>query len=145
MRLEFAIDIHRPPRDVFAVVGNLENDPKWQAAVIAVSKITAGPIAEGARFRHVVSIMGRKTAVDIEFLHYQEGERYVLNCSAGMLVFNTEVRFDPIVQGTRLVTLVAGNPKGLLKLAAVTLSHHRRHEIEADMHNLKQLMESRAL
>src|SRR5438445_11333602 len=58
MRLEFAIDIHRPLRDVFAVVGNLENDPKWQAAVISASKITPGPIAEGARFRHVVNIMG---------------------------------------------------------------------------------------
>src|SRR6266581_3270160 len=111
MRQEFAIDIHRPPRDVFAVVGNLENDPKWQATVISASKITPRPIAEGARFRHIVNIMGRRTVVDMEFVHHLAGERYVLNCSAGMLEFNTEVRFEPIAEGTRLVTLVAGNPR----------------------------------
>jgi hypothetical protein len=60
-------------------------------------------------------------------------------------VFNTEMRFEPIARGTLLVTLVAGNPKGLLKMAAVTLSNHRRHEIEADLRNLRQLIESRAL
>ncbi len=39
----------------------------------------------------------------------------------------------------------AASCNGLLKLAAVTLSNYRRHEIEADMRNLKHLMESRAL
>jgi hypothetical protein len=69
----------RSPRDVFAVVGNLENDRKCQAAVIEASKITAGPIAEGTRFRHFFRIMGRGPVLDVEFLHYAPAERYVLN------------------------------------------------------------------
>jgi hypothetical protein len=50
--------------------------------------------------------------LDTEFLHYAPVRRYVLNCSTGPLVFSTEVRFDRIARGTRLVTLVDGNPKG---------------------------------
>jgi uncharacterized membrane protein len=145
MRLEFAIDIHRPPRDVFALVGNLENDPKWQSAVMAVKKVTDGPIGEGTRFRHLVKLLGRPTDIDIEIVRHDPGHRYALNCICGPLLFGTEVRCEPIAQGTRLVTLIEGKAKGLLKLATVALSHHRQTEIEADLRNLKQLMESAAL
>jgi uncharacterized membrane protein len=142
MRLEFTVDIHRPVQEVFRVVGDLSNDPKWQSAVVEATKVTDGPVAEGARFRHVFRIMGRRTPLDVEFLHYAPMRRYVLSCSAGPLVFSTEVRFEPIARGTRVVTLIAGNPRGLLKVAAVTLSSHRRHEIEADLLNLKRMMEA---
>jgi hypothetical protein len=145
MRLEFAIDIHRSVPDVFRVVGNLENDPKWQKAVTEAIKLSAGPIDAGTRFRHVVRLMGRATAVDMEFRHYAPELRYVLDCVTGPFEFTTEVSFEPIVRGTRLVTWVAGQPKGLAKLAAITLSSHRRHEIEADLHNLKAMLEARSL
>jgi uncharacterized membrane protein len=145
MRLEFSIDIHRPLREVFAVVGNLENDPKWQSAVITVNKLTAGPIGEGTRFRHEMKIMGRRGDLEVEIVNHEPGQRYALHCIYGALIFGTEVRFERIAQGTRLVTLVDGKPKGLLKVAAITLSNFRRSEIEADLRTLKQLMESGAL
>jgi uncharacterized membrane protein len=145
MRLEFTIDIHRPPCDVFALVSNLENDPKWQVAVVAARKVTEGPIGEGTRYRHVVKLMGRPTELDIEIVHHEPGQRYALHCICGPLTFGTEVRFERIDMGTRLVTLVEGQPKGLLRLAAVALSRHRQSEIEADLRRLKQLMESAAL
>jgi uncharacterized membrane protein len=142
MRLEFTIEIQRPLRDVFSVVGNLENDPRWQQAVTNVTKVSTGPIVEGTRFRHVVRLMGRPTVVDMEFLHFDRERRYVLDCVTGPLEFTTDVRFEPVARGTRMVTLVAGQPKGLVKLAAITLSNHRRHEIESDLHNLKRMMEA---
>ena len=142
MRLEFMIDIHRPVREVFGVVGNLENNPKWQSAVIEATKVSAGPIAEGTRFRHVVRLMGRASVIAMEFRHYARERRYVLDCVTGPLEFTTEVSFEPIAGGTRLVTLIAGQPKGLVKLAAITLSNHRRHEIEADLHSLKRMLEA---
>jgi uncharacterized membrane protein len=142
MRLEFTIEIDRPVAEVFAVVANLENDPKWQAAVTQATKVSAGPIGEGTRFRHLVRLMGRPTPIDLEYRHYEPQRRYLPACTTGPLVFSTEVRFKRIARGTRLVTLVAGNPRGLVKLVAVTLSNHRRHEIEADIRNLKRLMEA---
>jgi uncharacterized membrane protein len=145
MRLEFSIDIERPPREVFAVVANLENDPRWQGAILEARKLSRGPIAAGTRFLHVARIMGTKTRFDIEFLEHAPFSRYVLNCVAGPFVFTTEVRFEAVAGGTRIVTLVQGSPSGVLRLAAVTLSNHRRGEIEADLRNLKRLMEAAAL
>jgi hypothetical protein len=69
----------------------------------------------------------------------------MVECHFGPLAFGTEVRFEPTSKGTRLVTLIAGQPKGVLKVAAITLSNYRRSEIEADLVNLKNLMESRVL
>ena len=145
MRLEFTIEIHRPPRDVFALVGNLENDPKWQSAVVAAKKLTVGPIGEGTRFRHVMNLMGRQTDLDLEIVDHEPERRYTLQGAYGPLLFATEVRFEPIAQGTRLVTLVEAHAKGLLRFAAMALSKHRKSEIEADLVRLKQLMESGAV
>lgn len=142
MRLEFVIDVQCPVPDVFDVVGNLENDPKWQKAVTPATKVSEGPIGEGTRFRHLVRLMGRQSAIDIEFRQYVPGQRYVLDCVTGPFEFMTDVRFEPIPGGTRLVTMVAGQPKGILKLAAVTLSNYRRREIDADLQTLKRMMEA---
>ena len=142
MRLEFTVDIRRPLREVFGVVGNLENDPKWQQAVTQATKVSAGPIGEGTRFRHVVRLMGRPAIIDLEFRNYVPQRRYVLGCATGPFMFTTDVSFEPIAGGTRIMTLIAGQPKGLVKLAAITLSNHRRHEIDADLHNLKRMLEA---
>jgi uncharacterized membrane protein len=142
MRLEFTIDIHRPVSEVFELVGNLENDPKWQKAVTQVTRLSAGPVGAGSRYRHIVRLMGRPTPLDVEFIHHTPNRQYLLSCATGPFTFSTDVRFDRTARGTRLVTLVAGNPTGLAKLAAITLSNHRRHEIEADLHNLKHMMEA---
>lgn len=145
MRLEFTIDIHRPVRDVFSVVADLANDPKWQEAVTQATRVTTGPIGEGTRFRHVVRLMGRATALDLEFLQYARERSFVLSCASGPLEFTTEVSFEPIARGTRMVSLIAGRPRGLVRLAAITLSNHRRHEIDADLRNLKRMLEAGVL
>jgi len=145
MRFEFSIEIHRPLRDVFALVGNLENDPKWQSAVVTAKKLTAGPVGAGTRFRHVMRVMGRQTDLDLEMVDHEPERRYVLNGTYGLLLFTTEVRFERIAQGTRLVTLIEVHAKGVLRFAAMALSNHRKSEIEADLHRLKLLMESGAI
>jgi len=145
MRLEFLIDIHRPLREVFHVVGNLENDPKWQSAVLEVEKVTDGPIDTGTRFRHVYRLAGRKAKVDLEFVDYAAPRHYELHCTWGPLTFSTKVFMEPIPKGTRTFTFIEGHGRGGLTLALVALTRRRQREIAADLQNLKSLMESGAL
>ena len=145
MRLEFMIDIHRPVPEVFGVVGNLENDPKWQKAVTQATKVSAGPIAEGRAFAMSSGSWAGQRWPIWSFATTPRRGGSVLGCVSGPFEFTTEVSFEPIARGTRMVTLVAGQPKGLVKLAAITLSSHRRHEIEADLHNLKRMLEAGSL
>jgi uncharacterized membrane protein len=142
VRLEFSIEIARPRDDVFAVVSNLENDPRWQSAVLQSERVTPGRTRAGTRFTQWVSLIGKRTRLDIEFLAFEPTERYVLACVCGPLEFDTEVRFAPTRRGTELEVLVSGRPSGVLRLAAVVLSRHRSAEIEADLGNLKGLLEA---
>ena len=89
--------------------------------------------------------MGRQTDLDLEMVDHEPERRYVLNGTYGLLLFTTEVRFERIAQGTRLVTLIEVHAKGVLRFAAMALSNHRKSEIEADLHRLKLLMESGAI
>jgi hypothetical protein len=145
MRLEFSIQIGRTPRDVFAVVANLENDPRWQQAVMEARKLTTGPIAVGTRFQHTIVMLGSTRRLDIEVSRYLPEQLFCIDCAMGPLLFRTEVHFVGTREGTRIETLVEGRPSGLLRVAAVSLSSHRRGEIERDLHTLKRLMEASAL
>lgn len=145
MRLEFSIEIFRPRKDVFAVVSHLENDPRWQKAVKQSSRLTSGPTQVGTRFRQAVDLLGRRMRVDLEFAEFTPDEGYLLRCECGPLVFDTQVCFTPTRRGTQLTVLVAGRPTGIARIVATTLSRRRSAEIEADLGNLKGLLEAGSL
>jgi uncharacterized membrane protein len=145
VRLEFSIEIARSRDDVFAVVSNLENDPKWQAAVLQSERVTPGKTRPGTRFTQWVNLMGKRTRLDVEFQVFEPPERYLLQCVCGPLEFDTEVRFASMRRGTELEVLVSGKPTGVFRIAAVVLSKHRSAEIEADLGNLKGLLEAGSL
>ncbi len=142
MRFEFSVQIRRPPEEVFAIVSDLENDPKWQAAVLRSERLTPGGTNVGTRFRQWVNLVGTRTRLDIEFQEFEPQHRYVLLCTCGPFVFESEVRFFSTRGGTELEVLVRGRPTGIARIAASVLSRHRSAEIEADLGNLKGLLEA---
>ena len=88
VRLEFSIEIQRSAEDVFELVGNPENDVKWQDAVLEVEKLTPGPIRTGTRYRHTLKILGKRMQVDVEFIERKAPSGYVLR-SLGAPFHNT--------------------------------------------------------
>jgi hypothetical protein len=111
MRLDFTIDIARPVRDAFAIVGDAANDPQWPSAVQQGIKVSTGPIGNGTRFRQQLRLVVRSTVLDIEFRDYVEHRRYVLGCTTGLLEFTTAVSFEQIAFGTGLASPIAGRPR----------------------------------
>jgi hypothetical protein len=150
VRLEFTIEIARTAEDVYALIGDLANDAKWQRAVLEVVKLTPGPIQAGSRYRHTLGILGKRVNVDVEIVERQPHFAYVLQCRSPPFDFETHVRLTPLpsrqgVRSTLVETVVEGRPTGVARIAAVALSRHRSAEIARDLHALKRLMESGAL
>ncbi len=94
MRLEFSIEIERSVEDIYELVGNPENDVKWQDAVVEVHKLTPGPIQTGSRFRHTLRIFGKRMGVDVEFIERQPHSGYVLQCRSAPFDFETACAVD---------------------------------------------------
>ena len=53
LKIESATVINRPVEEVFSVLSNLENNPKWSSAFLEVKKTSDGPIAVGTTWRAV--------------------------------------------------------------------------------------------
>jgi uncharacterized protein YndB with AHSA1/START domain len=49
--LENAIDIAAPAEEIFDVIVDVRNDPRWNPQMLRVQMITAEPVAAGTRFR----------------------------------------------------------------------------------------------
>ena len=142
VRLEFSIEIERTAEDIFDVVGNPENDAKWQSAVLSVQKLTPGPIRTGSQYRHSLSILGQAMDAAVEISERKPASSYVLQCVSGPFSFETRVQLKPAKRGTLLDTVVEGRPTGVAHIAAVVLSRRRRGEIDRDLRTLKRLLES---
>jgi Polyketide cyclase / dehydrase and lipid transport len=142
VRLAFSIEIKRSAEDIYALVGDPENDVRWQAAVLAVHKVTPGPIRTGSRYRHTLRILGKRLDVDVEFVERQLHSGYVMHCRSTPFDFETRVRLRRSGSGTLLDTVVEGRPTGVARVAAVVLSRHRSAEIDRDLQRLKRMMES---
>ena len=142
VRLEFSIEIERPAEEVYTLVSDPENDVKWQSAVLAVRKVTPGPVRAGSQYRHTLSVLGKRMEVAVEISERNPHASYVLNCVSGPLAFETRVELRRAGRGTIVNTVVEGRPTGVVRIAAVALSHHRRGEIDRDMRTLKRMMEA---
>ena len=142
VRLEFSIEIERTSEEIFDVVGNPENDARWQSAVLSVQKLTPGPIRTGSQYRHSLNILGQKMDAAVEISERQPASSYVLQCVSGPFSFETRVQLRPAKRGTLMDTVVEGRPTGVAHIAAVVLSRRRRGEIDRDLRTLKRLMEA---
>lgn len=144
IRLEFAIEIKRSPEQVFALIGDPENDVQWQSAVVAVRKVTPGPIRIGSRYQHTLSILGKHTDIEVEFTERRAHSGYVLKSLGSPFDFEMRVQLKPAPRGTLLEAVVEGRPSGVARIAAVLISRHRRAEIKRDLRTLKKMLESGA-
>jgi carbon monoxide dehydrogenase subunit G len=142
IRLEFSIEIKRSPECVFALLGDPENDVQWQSAVVAVRKLTPGPIRTGSRYQHTLSILGKHTDIDVEFTERRAHSGYVLRSLGTPFDFEMRVELQPTPRGTLLEAIIEGRPSGVARIATAILSRHRRTEINRDLRTLKRKMES---
>jgi len=146
LRLEFSIEIERTADDIYELISNPENDVKWQDAVLDVRKLTPGPVRAGSRYQHTLRILGKRMAVDVEVSAREPHSSYILQCVSGPLTFETRVQLTEVRRraghATLMDTIVEGHPTGVVRIAAVALSRHRRGEIHRDLRTLKRMMES---
>ena len=69
-KFESSIVINRPVEEVFALLSNQENNPKWQAESLEVKKTSDGPIGVGTTFHSVGQFLGRRVEGEYEVTEY---------------------------------------------------------------------------
>jgi uncharacterized membrane protein len=142
---EKIITINRPVEEVFAYVGDLQNGPKWQKALVEAWRLNGGPLGIGSKFSSIRKFMGRKMSSVIQFTAFELNKKIVFKSISGSSPFEQTFLFEPMAGGTRLTTRLALQTSGLMGLAQPVIASGLKREVDENFGILKELLETRIL
>ncbi|MCG3174046.1 MAG: hypothetical protein GMKNLPBB_02266 [Myxococcota bacterium] len=137
------IVIARPRAEVAAVMFDPSRDREWTRNVVASRALTPGRLRAGSQVERTVRFLGRRFSYLYEVIAAEE------DVFVEMLVnepFPMKVRYElsDAPEGTRARIRAAGDATGFFRLAGPLMAPMVRKSIEADLADLKKLVESSA-
>jgi Polyketide cyclase / dehydrase and lipid transport len=100
--------IRRPADEVFAYVGDAENNPRWHSYVVETQWLDDGPMRVGRRGRQVSKILGLRYEVVAEIVVWDPPRRAVWQTVAGGATVRTECLVEPDGDGCILTFVTEG-------------------------------------
>jgi hypothetical protein len=136
------VTIDAPPGEVFDMVADERNEPRYNHRIVRAEKVSEGPVGTGTRFVAEPKSMGTKGEMTLEILEYDRPHRLHNVVSSSYMQVDGTLTFDQVEGGTRLrwdwdVTLIG--PMRILSpvLALLGPGWERRNWV-----GLKKYMES---
>ena len=140
MKIDFSIDIDRPPADVFAYLTDATNLPQWQSS--AIESRWEGERAAGARLIERRTFLGREVSSEVEVTAYEPDRRFALKSLSGPFPFEADHVLETRDGGTRLVFHGNAEPGGFFKLGGPMVRRAAERQFKSDFATLKRILES---
>jgi uncharacterized protein YndB with AHSA1/START domain len=90
---ETQVRIDRPIEEVFAYVSDPLNFPRWNSAVEAVGKTSAGENGAASRYSMVRNLPGGRAVNELEVVESQRPHEFAIRATAGPTPFLYRYRF----------------------------------------------------
>lgn len=142
---QISIIINRSVTDVFAVLSNVEDTPKWSSNALEEKMTSAGPVGVGSTRRAVVRSFGRTAENEAEVTEFEPNRRIALQGISGAFPFRVSMDFERVAGGTRVDWTWDLAPRGFLQLAGPLLARVFTWQFRKDLNSLKDMMEAGAL
>lgn len=137
------VSVRRPVEDVFAVLANVENVPRWSRNTIEEKLLTPGPLRVGSRRRAVIRSFGGRTMTNVaEMIDLELNRKMVVDVLDAPVPARIVIDFLPIESGTRLNWTAHISPRGWLRPLGPLMAAFYKRAFRPDLANLKALMES---
>jgi uncharacterized protein YndB with AHSA1/START domain len=141
-----SVTIARPVEDVFAVLSDVENVPKWSSNTIEETLLTPGPLREGSRRRAVIrGFAGRTMQNEAEMVDFEPNRRMVAKVLNAPFPAQIVIDFTPVDGSTRLDWTATISLGGILSPTAPLMVRFYRMAFEKDLKTLKSMMDRREL
>jgi uncharacterized protein YndB with AHSA1/START domain len=132
--------------DVFAVLSNPENAPKWSPNALEETLTSPRPVGVGSTRHAVVKTFGGRTAEnDAVCTAFDLNRRIAWRSTSAPVPFEVTVDFIPHDGGTRIDSIWTWEPRGLVRVAAPLLDLLFRRAMQKDVDGLRRMMEAREL
>ena len=100
-RIRGSLDIACPVEEVFDIVADQRNEPRYNPRMSASTKLTDGPIGVGTRFEATVLSRGKPLPVTIEYTDFERPHLIASRSVMAGAVAAGHIRCDPVASGTR--------------------------------------------
>lgn len=94
--------IAAPIGEVFDMVADERNEPRYSPRIVRAEKVTKGPVGRGARFVAEPKSMGTKGQMTLEVLEYDRPHRLHNVVRSSYMQAEGTLTFDEVEGGTRL-------------------------------------------
>ncbi|MEJ1109600.1 MULTISPECIES: SRPBCC family protein [unclassified Kribbella] len=140
MKFTNTITIDRPLSQVFAYLADLENLPRWNYAIGATRKITAGPVDVGSRYLQTRTIPVH-TEEQLEIIEFEPDHRLTIRGSLNSLPAQVTYTLRAEEGATFLTNTVDLQPPRHLKLVAPVATLRIKSAVAANLAVLKRTLE----
>jgi uncharacterized membrane protein len=142
VKVEVSAVINRPVEEIFEYISNPENDSQWQSGVLESNEISKGPMGVGTTTREVRKFLGREMESTFEVTEYEPNQIIKQKSTSGPMALDISMAFASVEGGTKVTLGGEGDSGGFFKLADPLVSRMAKRQLEADVANLKDLLES---
>lgn len=143
IKVERSVIIDRPLAAVFGFVADQTNSPRWQSGVLDVRRTTEGPPGIGTRHTVVRKFLGHRWEADNECVEYDPNRRVSWKSTAGPVEFAAGYLTEATTGGTRLTSWIEMQPNGFGGLTEPFIAGSLNRDAEANLAELKELLERR--
>jgi uncharacterized membrane protein len=149
--IEGEIVIARPIDEVFDLVADERNEPRFNPHMARAELLTPEPIGAGSRFLAESRMMGRTVEITIEYTVF-ERPRLLGSRSSSVtqgrkgrpLLTEGSLTFEPVLEGTRMRWTWQVETPGAMRLAAPLVAWMGRRQERTVWSGLKRLLEQHA-
>ena len=141
IKVEKSVIINKPVAEVFAYVQNNENSTKWQSGVVSMQMDEGPDNVVGSRYTEVRKFLGKEMRTTMEITAFTENVKWAAKVIKGQVLYEVTMTYAAVPEGTKVTTVVEGEPKGFFKLAENLVVIGLEKSLEEDQNRLKTLLE----
>ncbi len=139
-----AVQVSRPPDEVFAFVADARNRPLWDDSVDTEELTSPEPIGVGSTVRTGLRSMGRDYVLTWEIIEHEPPSRQTIESTSGPFATTLAYRLSAQDGGTLVVFSVTGRPTGLLRLLQPLIARNTQKNLDQGFPRLKRVLEAGA-
>lgn len=143
MRFRDTIQVGARTEDVFAVLGDYQQDPRWRRGVVTMSPEPPGPARVGTTTDEVIRFLGMTTRTPGEVTAVVSGELLAWHAEGTRLAASGTRQVERAQDGARVTLATEIRLRGRWHLLEPMLALMYKRQLRGDLTRLKALVEAR--
>jgi uncharacterized protein YndB with AHSA1/START domain len=141
LQAEHTVLIHRPVAEVFALVADPTQEPRWNPAVLKTEQLSRQHTGVGTVYQETHHVIFRSHTVTFEVSDYQPDGLVGFKSSSGPVQTHMLYMFQPQTEGTQVTLKGEAEVSGFLRILAPLLRRTTKEQVVKTLGQLKEFLE----